>query len=79
MAKRQVYHVTKNQDSGWDVKKEGGQKTSGNFGRKPSSAARDWQRMRLSVRSRFTARMVSSRPNILTGMTRIHLKDKGKE
>lgn len=40
MAKRQVYHVTKNRGSGWDVKKEGGQKASGNFGTKQEDIQR---------------------------------------
>ena len=40
MAKRQVYHVTKNRGSGWDVKKEGGQKASGNFGTKQEAIQR---------------------------------------
>lgn len=47
--------------------------------RKPSSVARNWQRTRLSARSRFTARMVRFKPNTLTGKTRIRRWDKGKE
>ena len=40
MAKRQVYHVTKKQGSGWGVKKEGGQKASGNFSTKQKAVQR---------------------------------------
>jgi len=31
MADRKVYHITKNSGGGWDVKKEGGQRSSGHF------------------------------------------------
>ncbi len=40
MAKRKVYHVTKNQSSGWDVKKEGGQRASGNLNTKQEAVHR---------------------------------------
>ena len=40
MAKRQVYHVTKNQGSGWGVKKEGGHRSSGNFNTKNEAVQR---------------------------------------
>lgn len=38
--KRIVYHVTKNQGSGWDVKKENGQRPSGNFRTKQDAVQR---------------------------------------
>lgn len=40
MAKRQVYHITKNQGGSWDVKKEGGQRSSGNFDTKQEAVRR---------------------------------------
>jgi hypothetical protein len=40
MAKRQVYHVTKNQGSGWGVKKEGGQRATGNYSTKKEAVQR---------------------------------------
>jgi len=40
MAERKVYHVTKNQGTGWDVKKEGGKKASANFDTKQEAVQR---------------------------------------
>ena len=40
MAKRTTYHVTKNQDSGWNVKKEGSQRASGIFDNKHQAVIR---------------------------------------
>lgn len=40
MAKRSTYHVTKNKCSGWDVKKVGGQRSSGNFDTKSDAVQR---------------------------------------
>lgn len=40
MAKRNVYHVTKNNDGGWDLRKEGGQRSSGNFDTKNQAVDR---------------------------------------
>ena len=40
MPKRQVYHVTKNQKNGCDVKKEGGQRSSGSFSTKQDAVQR---------------------------------------
>ena len=40
MAKRQIYHVMKNQKNGWDVKKEGSQRASGNFSIKQEAVLR---------------------------------------
>lgn len=40
MAKRKVYHVTKNSGGGWDVKKEGSQKASNNFSTKQEAVQR---------------------------------------
>jgi len=40
MPKRATYHVTKNQDGGWDVKKEGAQRASGHFDNKQQAVSR---------------------------------------
>lgn len=40
MVKRKVYHVTPNQDGGWNVQKEGGQRASGNFDTKHEAIQR---------------------------------------
>lgn len=40
MAKRKTYHVTKNSGEGWDVKKEGGQISSGHFDTKDQAIDR---------------------------------------
>ena len=40
MPKRQIYHITKNQKKGWDVKKEGSQRASGNFRTKQKAVQR---------------------------------------
>jgi hypothetical protein len=40
MSKRTTYHVTKNHDGGWNVKKEGGQRPSGNFDTKQEAIDR---------------------------------------
>jgi hypothetical protein len=40
MPKRTVYHVTSNPNGGWDVKKEGGQRASGNFSNKQAAVKR---------------------------------------
>ena len=40
MAKRKVYHVTKNKSTGWDVKHEGGKRASGNFSTKQEAVKR---------------------------------------
>lgn len=40
MGKRKVYHVTENSDDGWNVKKEGSQRASGNFGTKNEAVQR---------------------------------------
>ena len=40
MAKRQVYHVTKNQGSGWGVKKENAQRVSGKYDTKNEAIQR---------------------------------------
>jgi uncharacterized protein YdaT len=40
MSKRTTYHVTKSQDNGWNVKKEGGQRSSGNFDTKQDAIDR---------------------------------------
>lgn len=40
MPKRTAYHVTKNQGGGWNVKKEGGQRSSGNFATKKDAVQR---------------------------------------
>jgi hypothetical protein len=40
MANRKVYHVTKNSDGGWDVKKEGGERASGHFDTKADAVGR---------------------------------------
>jgi hypothetical protein len=44
MAKRKVYHVTKNtKGDGWNVKQEGAQRASGNFGTKQQAIQRGKQ------------------------------------
>lgn len=40
MAKRSTYHVTKNKGGDWGVKKSGGQRSSGNFGKKSDAVQR---------------------------------------
>lgn len=40
MAARKKYHVASNPDGGWDVKKEGGKKSSGHFDTKDEAVAR---------------------------------------
>lgn len=40
MAKRSTYHVTKNKGGGWGVKKSGGQRSSGSFGKKSDAVQR---------------------------------------
>lgn len=40
MAKRKVYHVTKDSDGGWNVKKENAQRASGNFDTKNEAVQR---------------------------------------
>jgi uncharacterized protein YdaT len=40
MAKRTTYHVTKNQAGGWDVKKAGAKRASGNVGTKQQAVSR---------------------------------------
>lgn len=40
MEKRQVYHVTKNQNAGWDVKKEKGERSSGHYDTKEQAVDR---------------------------------------
>ena len=40
MPKRKIYHVNTNPKGGWDIKKEGGQKSSGHFDRKADAIDR---------------------------------------
>ena len=40
MSKRKIYHVTSNPDGGWDVQKEGGQRSSGHFDKKQDAIGR---------------------------------------
>lgn len=40
MADRSTYHVTKNQNGGWGVKKEGTKRSSGNFSTKREAVDR---------------------------------------
>jgi len=40
MTKRKVYHVTKNGGGGWNVRKEGGQRSSGHFDTKDNAIVR---------------------------------------
>ena len=37
---RKIYHVVPNSNGGWDIKKEGGQKSSGHFDRKDDAVGR---------------------------------------
>jgi len=40
MAQPQAYYITKNSNEGWDVKKEGEQRASGNFDTKEEAIQR---------------------------------------
>jgi hypothetical protein len=40
MPRRTIYHVTKKSSGGWDVKKEGGQRSSGHFDTKDQAVDR---------------------------------------